>query len=200
MSISVVDSQRASVDASLGNAQGCRCSGQVRSTAVGSCHLSRGVPNDGPNGRFLADPTIRWRGHERRFRGELRRWLRSRAVDDLDEPRMALPGGELPFPTCPCRDPYPRRGSRVSADVEILSLIARLRAPPTPASPEDGIRGDRRRRRHVFKGNRPVPASRGGQSSAFDPRASVMGDADCAAGPKARRWPSSARESGGNVG
>jgi hypothetical protein len=33
-----------------------------------------------------------------------------------------------------------------------------------------------------------------GQSSAFDPRASVMGDADCAAGPKARRWPSSARE------
>jgi DNA-binding winged helix-turn-helix (wHTH) protein len=67
-------------------------------------------------------------------------------------------------------------------------------------APEDGIRGDRRRRRHVFKGNRPVPASRGGQSSAFDPRASVMGDADCAAGPKARRWPSSARESGGNVG
>ncbi|HWZ69414.1 MAG TPA: hypothetical protein VNW89_16410 [Stellaceae bacterium] len=67
-------------------------------------------------------------------------------------------------------------------------------------APEDGIRGDRRRRQHVFKGNRPVPASRGGQSSAFDPRASVMGDADCAAGPKARRWPSSARESGGNVG
>src|SRR6202035_5120735 len=31
-------------------------------------------------------------------------------------------------------------------------------------APEDGIRGDRRRRRHVFKGNRPVPASRGGQS------------------------------------
>ena len=67
---------------------------------------------------------------------------------------------------------------RLSADVEILSLIARLRAPPTPASPEDGIRDDRRRRRHVFKGNHPVPASRGGQSSAFDPRASVMGDAD----------------------
>ena len=48
----------------------------------------------------------------------------------------------------------------------------------------------------LMKANRPVPAPRRGQSSAFDPRASVMGDADCAASPKARRWPSSARESG----
>jgi lipopolysaccharide biosynthesis glycosyltransferase len=55
---------------------------------------------------------------------------------------------------------------------------------------------ERRQKCALMKANRPVPAPRGGQSSAFAPQASVMADAGCAAGPEARRWPVSAPESG----
>jgi hypothetical protein len=48
--------------------------------------------------RLAADPTISWRGRGMALESRLEPLAVSRAVDGLDGPRMAPPGGELPFP------------------------------------------------------------------------------------------------------
>jgi hypothetical protein len=81
---------------------------------------------------------------------------------------------------------------------EILSLIARLRAPPAPA-----WRGFRGRKALIKTGEvrldegkqaNSSPPDR--QSSAFATEGIIMGDACCGGGPKVRPWPSSAPKSG----
>jgi hypothetical protein len=107
---------------------------------------AKGEPD--ANGRFLADPITHWQGRESRVWVGLSRSLGSNAIDGLAGPRMASPGGELPFPIWRLLRPL-----RHKADLQLALEAGRPETPglclsrPRPAAangPPHRPRGSRR--------------------------------------------------------